>query len=86
EGKYDLFCSLQQLLDRALQDECQRQFIDETVIRRFRHFGGVRIEDDIAVTETGCELLSVVPRTVEEIELVMAEGRSSHQPLPQEKK
>ncbi|KAK0039925.1 xaa-Pro dipeptidase-like isoform X2 [Biomphalaria pfeifferi] len=74
------------LLDRALQDERQRQFIDEIVIRRFRHFGGVRIEDDIAVTETGCELLSVVPRTVEEIERVMAEGRGSHQPLPQEKK
>lgn len=34
---------------------------------------GIRIEDDILVTETGCENLSVkVPRTVEDIELLMA--------------
>ncbi|KAJ7421528.1 hypothetical protein WISP_42039 [Willisornis vidua] len=36
----------------------------------------VRIEDDIAVTATGMELLTCVPRTVEEIEAFMAEGQS----------
>ena len=35
--------------------------------------------------QTGMELFSIVPRTVEEIERVMAEGRASHQPLPQDK-
>jgi Xaa-Pro dipeptidase len=35
----------------------------------------VRIEDDIAVTADGMELMSCVPRTVEEIEALMAEGR-----------
>lgn len=45
----------------------------------------VRIEDDIAVTEDGMECLTVVPRTVEEIEQLMAEGRQGQQvPLPQE--
>uniref|UniRef100_A0A8B9KDI2 Xaa-Pro dipeptidase n=1 Tax=Astyanax mexicanus TaxID=7994 RepID=A0A8B9KDI2_ASTMX len=33
----------------------------------------VRIEDDIAVTEDGMELLTCVPRTVEEIEAFMAD-------------
>ena len=34
----------------------------------------VRIEDDIAVTADGCELLTCVPRSVEDIEALMAEG------------
>ena len=41
-------------------------------INEFRGTGGVRIEDDIIVTETGAELMSIVPRTVEEVEAWMA--------------
>lgn len=32
----------------------------------------VRIEEDVAVTDSGTELLTCVPRTVEEIEACMA--------------
>jgi hypothetical protein len=40
----------------------------------WQSFGGVRLEDDIVVTETGYENLTKCPRTVEEIESVMAGG------------
>ena len=40
-------------------------------VNEFRGIGGVRIEDDIYVNETGAELLTNVPRTVEEIETFM---------------
>ncbi|PRD27863.1 UNVERIFIED_CONTAM: Xaa-Pro dipeptidase [Trichonephila clavipes] len=44
----------------------------------------VRIEDDIAITKVGCELLTKVPRTVEEIEDLMSTGRKIESPFPQE--
>lgn len=37
-----------------------------------QEMGGVRIEDDVLVTATGAESLCDVPRTVEEVEAVMA--------------
>jgi len=40
----------------------------------------IRIEDNIAITPDGAELLTCVPRSVEEIEALMAEGVKD--PLP----
>ena len=37
-----------------------------------QEFGGVRIEDDVVVTATGARSLTNVPRTVADIEAVMA--------------
>ena len=37
------------------------------------------------ITETGMELLNDVPRTVEEIEALMAEGRKGQVHFPQQK-
>lgn len=47
------------------------------VLNRFRGFGGVRLEDDILVTADGIENLSDCPRTVEEVEAVMARAACS---------
>ena len=37
-------------------------------LKRFKHFGGVRIESDVIVHEDCCEDMCDVPRTIEEIE------------------
>lgn len=63
------------LLDKALNDSVLSQFLVPDQIRRFRKFGGVRIEDDIVVTDDGLEVLTDVPRTIDEIESLMREGR-----------
>ncbi|XP_063293730.1 xaa-Pro dipeptidase [Pelobates fuscus] len=62
------------VLDQALNNPAQSCFINNETLQRFRGFGGVRIEDDIAVTANGMELLTCVPRTVEEIEAHMADS------------
>jgi len=59
------------LLDGALANPTQAKYINNDVLKRFRNFGGVRLENDVLVTKDGCEVLSVVPRTVEEIEAWM---------------
>uniref|UniRef100_A0A672IHT8 Xaa-Pro dipeptidase n=1 Tax=Salarias fasciatus TaxID=181472 RepID=A0A672IHT8_SALFA len=71
------------LLDQALANPAQSCFINNQELARFRGFGGVRIEDDIAVTATGIELLTCVPRTVEEIEAFMADSTKSFSPVVQ---
>ena len=41
-------------------------------MKEYYDFGGVRIEDDIYVTENGCvNMTEKMPRTVEEIEAAM---------------
>lgn len=52
-----------QLLKRALGDPALSKFLNEKVLKRFWKFGGVRIEDNIFVTERGIENYTPVPRT-----------------------
>lgn len=60
------------VLDSALKDPEIGKFFVPEKIAEFRGFGGVRIEDDVIITKDGCEITSIVPRTVEEIEMWMA--------------
>lgn len=60
------------LLDAALADPARACFLVPATLARFRGFGGVRLEDDVLVTEDGCENFTHCPRTVEDIEAVLA--------------
>jgi Xaa-Pro aminopeptidase len=44
-------------------------FINYDKTEKYLDFGGIRIEDDVLITETGCRLLGkTAPKTVEEVE------------------
>lgn len=63
------------LLDSALDEPKLSKFMVKEKIDRFRGSGGVRIEDNVIVTKDGLELITCVPRTVEEIEKFMEERK-----------
>eukprot|EP00659_Diplonema_papillatum_P005645 gene5645-8609_t len=48
------------------------KMVDLEKLALFRPVGGVRIEDNVVVTATGCRILTNVPRTTEEVEAVIA--------------
>ncbi|XP_067937920.1 xaa-Pro dipeptidase-like [Watersipora subatra] len=65
------------VLEAALKDPAQSEFFVESELAKYRGFGGVRIEDDVMITEDGVELLTDVPRTVDDIEAWMAGSASA---------
>lgn len=62
------------LLDMALANPAQAMYMDVDRINTFRGFGGVRLEDNLLVTEDGCENLTICPRAVVEVTDVMNGG------------
>lgn len=49
------------------------EFINYDEVEKYKGFGGIRIEDDILVTENGYRLLGrPIPKTIEEVEAMMA--------------
>lgn len=60
------FCRF--MIEPALRDEERRKYVDEEVLKGYWSVGGVRIEDNILVTEEGWENLTDVPKEVEELE------------------
>jgi Xaa-Pro aminopeptidase len=58
-----------ELIDRFKVENKYSDFIDYDAVERYKDFGGVRIEDDILVTEEGHRVLGrKIPKTIDEVE------------------
>lgn len=59
------------LLDLAIANPKQAKHLCVERVNKFRGSGGVRLEDDVVVTDKGCENLTICPRAVSEVLDVM---------------
>ena len=61
------------LIDKWQNEKINTDFINFEKVNQYRDFGGIRLEDDIWVTDSGCEILGErIPITTEEIEAVVS--------------
>jgi len=58
-----------ELIDRWKAERKNIQFVSYDAVEKYKDFGGIRIEDDILVTEDGPRMLGgPIPRTIDEVE------------------
>ena len=63
------------LIDKWQSEGINKDFINFEKVNEYRDFGGIRLEDDILVTETGSEIIGKrVPITPEEVEETVQNG------------
>lgn len=58
------------LIDLWRSEKKHMDFINYDAVESFKDFGGVRLEDDIIITETGCEVIGdkIIPYHIDEVE------------------
>ena len=61
------------LIDKCRAEGLYKGIVDYDALDAYRDFGGIRIEDDLLVTDTGCRIIGdrKIPITVEELEAVV---------------
>jgi Xaa-Pro aminopeptidase len=60
------------LIDQWKAEGRFTEFINYEKVETYKDFGGIRIEDDVLVTESGNRVLGrPIPKTVAEIEAIM---------------
>ncbi len=61
-----------ELINQWKEEKKFADFIDYDAVEKYRGFGGIRIEDDVLVTETGHRVLGQpIPKSIDEIEKIM---------------
>lgn len=62
------------LIDKWKSEKINNEFINFDKVNEYRDFGGIRLEDDILVTETGSKLIGDrIPITPDEIEEIVSQ-------------
>ena len=65
------------MIDLWRKEGINKDFLNFDVIDTYKDFGGIRIEDDVLITEDGAEWLSPqIVKTVEDIEKFIADMKS----------
>ncbi len=61
------------LIERWSFEKRHTAFINYEAVERYRNFGGIRIEDDLLITEEGHRVLGPpIPKTIKDVEAAMA--------------
>lgn len=64
------------LIDKFRNEGKFMEFVNYDKLETYKDFGGIRIEDDILVTETGYRVLGKpIPKTIKEVEAVMTDRK-----------
>ena len=64
------------LIDKWKSEKHLQQFINYDKVETYKDFGGIRLEDDILVTETGCRILGErIPIETEDVERMVNSGK-----------
>jgi len=64
------------LIDKWQNEGINSEFINFDKVNEYRDFGGIRLEDDILITETGCRLLGKerIPIEIDDVEAMVQQG------------